>query len=274
MSEAQKFYASDIEGHPDAPANRWTPDPHTEPRPDFDQRALTEDQRYLSEDIASSMPDGHEEKCAIWWEDGDGCNCHLVLSVANGLAASRVVAIEVERGWDSTIGRGDRVVRLPFRPMPAEASTGADAAARSSEGVKPLTADEVAALRPGQAIEVIWSGGNGPHHYIVREKAGTLYAGNPRNDNPLTGPGTFIGQERYHTRVWKLVRLAPSSEAVEARLDVKRLAEWFHNKWEAQGIACSHRNQHLNGRDCGRDALEVAEWLATASSREGDTRDE
>jgi hypothetical protein len=26
VSDAQKNYASDIEGHPDAPANRWQPD--------------------------------------------------------------------------------------------------------------------------------------------------------------------------------------------------------------------------------------------------------
>ena len=150
------------------------------------------------------------------------------------------------------------------------ASTAADAAARSSEGVKPLTADEVAALRPGQAIEVIWSGGNGPHHYIVREKAGTLYAGNPRNDNPLTGPGTFIGQERYHTRVWKLVRLAPSSEAVEARPDPLI----FEAMARAAMRVVERRTPLSPGQplvDAVADAIE-AEYtrLATASSREGD----
>lgn len=67
-----------------------------------------------------------------------------------------------------------------------------------------MTVEQVAALRSGDAVRVIWSGGNGPWDYIVSERAGTLYAGHPRNDNPLTGPGPFVGQERFHTRVWQI----------------------------------------------------------------------
>lgn len=93
----------------------------TRKEPPFDRRALTDGQRYLAEDIASSMPDRHDESCGVWSEDGDGCDCPLVMAVADGLDASRVVAVEVERGYDSTTRRGDRVVRLPFRPMPDEA---------------------------------------------------------------------------------------------------------------------------------------------------------
>lgn len=66
----------------------------------------------------------------------------------------------------------------------------------------PLTREEVEALEPGTTIVVIWSGGNGPHEYVVSERNGTLYAGDPRNGNAISGVGAFVGQERYHTRVW------------------------------------------------------------------------
>jgi len=70
-----------------------------------------------------------------------------------------------------------------------------------------LSEDEVRALPEGTWITVIWSGGNGPHDYeLVFNHQGEPYAwaknldhnGNLKFYNPLT----FIGKERYHTRVW------------------------------------------------------------------------
>ena len=63
----------------------------------------------------------------------------------------------------------------------------------------PLTPEEAAVLPADTEIMVIWSGGNGPHRYrVVIGPNGIRYAGDLRNDNPLD----FIGQERFHTRVW------------------------------------------------------------------------
>lgn len=67
----------------------------------------------------------------------------------------------------------------------------------------PLTADEVAELPSGVPIEVVWSGGNGPHRYQVFVDArGRRYAwsGSPRME--MYNPLDFVGLERFHTRVW------------------------------------------------------------------------
>ena len=61
-------------------------------------------------------------------------------------------------------------------------------------------------------------------------------------------------------------RAAPRAEG----LDVERLAEWFHDKWESQGIACWHKNQHMRSWDCGRDAIEAVEYARL--SRPSDER--
>ena len=72
----------------------------------------------------------------------------------------------------------------------------------------PLTGDEVAALPDGTPVIVIWSGGNGPHEYVITvDVCERRYACAPRDiDNDRMryyNPFTFVGQERYHTRVWK-----------------------------------------------------------------------
>lgn len=59
---------------------------------------------------------------------------------------------------------------------------------------EPLTQDEVDGLPPGSLVEVIWSGGNGPHrHRIVRDQWGGNCADNtyrdrlrPVGERPLT----------------------------------------------------------------------------------------
>lgn len=74
----------------------------------------------------------------------------------------------------------------------------------------PLTAEQVAALPLGTRIVVIWTGGNGPWTYTVADDRGTLVAASDdelargRLDpvKAITGPEAFVGQERFHTRVW------------------------------------------------------------------------
>lgn len=48
--------------------------------------------------------------------------------------------------------------------------------AESKIGGEPLTQDEIDALPGGTEIEVIWSGGNGPHRYHVSKKHGRTAA--------------------------------------------------------------------------------------------------
>jgi len=75
---------------------------------------------------------------------------------------------------------------------------------------EPLTAEEVASLAHGTEVVIIWSGGNGPHHYwIWRTPDGMAYA---RSDSEDEGeflrlslwkdPISFVGNQRFHTRVW------------------------------------------------------------------------
>lgn len=71
---------------------------------------------------------------------------------------------------------------------------------------KTLTEDEVRALPEGTPITVLWSGGNGPHPYVLTFDRGEPHATREGDeDNPRMryyNPLTFVGQERYHTRVW------------------------------------------------------------------------
>ena len=72
----------------------------------------------------------------------------------------------------------------------------------------PLTADEVAQLSDGTRVIIIWSGGNGPHTYVIAadEDDPRRYAVIPRDvENERMrhyNPITFVGTQRYHTRVW------------------------------------------------------------------------
>lgn len=68
----------------------------------------------------------------------------------------------------------------------------------------PLLAYEVEALPEGTPVTVIWSGGNGPHRYVISvDEHGRRYVWNGTSErlrfyNPLLN----AGQERYQTRVW------------------------------------------------------------------------
>lgn len=70
----------------------------------------------------------------------------------------------------------------------------------------PLTEAEVAKLPEGTPVTIIWSGGNGPHQYIITvDYDGTRCAWVERHGERLRyyNPLRFVGQERYHTRVWR-----------------------------------------------------------------------
>ena len=70
----------------------------------------------------------------------------------------------------------------------------------------PLTEDEVAQLPDGTPVVVIWTGGNGPHPYVIHacsRDPETRYVWDGKTEqlrhyNPLR----FVGTERYNTRVW------------------------------------------------------------------------
>lgn len=78
-------------------------------------------------------------------------------------------------------------------------------------GEAPLSAEDVGRLPDGARVRVIWSGGNGPHEYVIAvDEYGQRYAASTRPDpddrmrwyNPLT----FVGTQRFHTRVWLVAR--------------------------------------------------------------------
>lgn len=74
---------------------------------------------------------------------------------------------------------------------------------------EPLSAEEVERLPEGARVVVIWSGGNGPHEYVIavdergeRYTVSVQYADDPNHRMRWYNPLTFVGVERYHTRVW------------------------------------------------------------------------
>jgi hypothetical protein len=68
-----------------------------------------------------------------------------------------------------------------------------------------LTEAEVAELVEGTRITITWSGGNGPHDYMVAvDKYGVRYAAiNDDPDDPFRWYNRidFVGSERFHTHV-------------------------------------------------------------------------
>ncbi len=80
----------------------------------------------------------------------------------------------------------------------------------------PMTAAEVATLRDGDEIAVLWAGGSGPHRYVVHEVHGKLYARSHHidpdhfarhvyqfRDALQPGPLVQFGPERWQTKVWR-----------------------------------------------------------------------
>ena len=88
----------------------------------------------------------------------------------------------------------------------------------------PLTADEVASLPEGTHVIVTWSGGNGPHKYVVHHHGGRAYALTTREygeveerdrhstwDAQLDSIFGYVGVETFQTRVWLANGSPPST---------------------------------------------------------------
>jgi hypothetical protein len=70
-----------------------------------------------------------------------------------------------------------------------------------------LTEEEVRNLPADTAIEVVWSGGNGPHRYtLIFDAWGDPHAlsANVPERMRYYNPLDFVGVERFHTRVRKV----------------------------------------------------------------------
>jgi hypothetical protein len=74
---------------------------------------------------------------------------------------------------------------------------------------EPLSVEDVEHLPEGARVVVIWSGGNGPHEYVIvvglygqRYAVGLRFAYDPNDRMRWYNPLTFVGVERFHTRVW------------------------------------------------------------------------
>ena len=65
---------------------------------------------------------------------------------------------------------------------------------------KLLTQREVDALPTGTDVWITWDGGNGPHHYRVRNEGGEAHV-----DQQISSGDTridFVGKESYNCHVW------------------------------------------------------------------------
>ena len=71
--------------------------------------------------------------------------------------------------------------------------------------IKYLKQKAVDNLPAGTKVMIIWSGGNGPHEYIIHKRRGSQRSF-VNEDNPNAGwwDGLidFVGSEKYHTKVW------------------------------------------------------------------------
>jgi hypothetical protein len=67
-----------------------------------------------------------------------------------------------------------------------------------------LTAAEVEALPEGTPVTVTWSGGNGPHDYVIAvDRWGRRYAWGPSQGDrtKFYNPLEHVGQAKHHTHV-------------------------------------------------------------------------
>ena len=66
-----------------------------------------------------------------------------------------------------------------------------------------LTQEELNNLPDRTKIIVIWSGGNGPHEYVLRQTDHGLYVEDSFLEEPNWKGGSldFVGTEKYHTKV-------------------------------------------------------------------------
>jgi hypothetical protein len=68
-----------------------------------------------------------------------------------------------------------------------------------------LAREEIETLAEGEPVTVIWSGGNGPAEYVISvDHNGERYVWDGETENlRFYNPLTFVGPERFHTRVWR-----------------------------------------------------------------------
>ncbi len=69
---------------------------------------------------------------------------------------------------------------------------------------KLLTQNEVDNLPEGTKVIITWTGGNGPHEYMIHKRKGSNASFvKPHNPNSgwWDGEIDFVGKERFHTHV-------------------------------------------------------------------------
>ena len=78
-----------------------------------------------------------------------------------------------------------------------------------------LTAEDVAALPSGSVVEIVWSGGNGPHRYTIDQADwGTQWRAGIYSDEQWErvrlnqDPISFVGSEPFHTQIIRLRHIA------------------------------------------------------------------
>ncbi len=90
-----------------------------------------------------------------------------------------------------------------------------------SETDQLLTQEQVDVLPPGKVVAVKWSGGNGPHLYVIwHNKSGMTIAG---QNTPGSGPhGSIVraGENRFNDRVFDIMA---AYEKQRAEIDQLRL---------------------------------------------------
>lgn len=62
---------------------------------------------------------------------------------------------------------------------------------------------ELETWRAGTKIEVVWSGGNGPHIYTLGFGSSGIPYAQTAGVDPYYNPLTFVGRKRFHTQVRK-----------------------------------------------------------------------
>jgi hypothetical protein len=151
-------------------------------------------------------------------------------------------------------------------------------AGRVPEDAVYLTPDECAELEEGALVGILWSGGNGPAVYEVQRRSNgavhVLYRGyGVSSDDPLVPapgaetyePGTtehaphaFVGLEKRHTRVWRV--LCPCGRGVHVRAVPGTSGVW--------GVDCGMEEspRALWAESQGKA---VDNWLESAGKRRG-----
>jgi hypothetical protein len=77
-----------------------------------------------------------------------------------------------------------------------------------------LTQEQVDQLPDGTIVEITWSGGNGPHRYTTELVGYWVYAVSHHPNGRtyrVQDPISFVGSERFHTRVRLVDSIEPDT---------------------------------------------------------------